>query len=156
MSYDFLLILHFTDTWRRASRKPLPLTEGVFTNFEVQFARIIPESPAAEASSSKKYVVYDITCKQDTSSAHDPNPVTIERRYTDFLKLYESLKKSHPQLMVSVDFPKKKIIGNFTSELISQRALAFEIFLDYILGVDDLKQTEAFLSFIQDEELNRA
>lgn len=129
----------------------------MYTNFEIQFARIIPETFSSEtASSSKKYVVYDVTCKQDTKSDHDANPATIERRYTDFLNLYEALKKSHPQLMTNVDFPKKKIMGNFAPELISQRAMAFEIFLDFILSVGELKQTEAFLSFLQDEELNRA
>lgn len=129
----------------------------MFTNFEVQFARIISENPAAEAlSSSKKYVVYDVTCKQDTKTTHDPSSVTIERRYTDFLRLFEALKKAHPELTTNIYFPKKKIIGNFTNELISQRALAFENFLDYILGVNLLKESEAFLSFLQDEELNKA
>lgn len=152
-----IFVLLSTDTWRRTTRKPLPMNEGVFTNFEVQFARIISENPATEAlANSKKYVVYDVTCKQDTQSLHDPNPVTIERRYTDFLKLFEALKKTYPQFMMNLDFPKKKIMGNFTNELISQRALAFENFLDYILGVNSLKESEAFLSFLQDEELIKA
>lgn len=141
--------------WRRESRKPLPNCEGNVTNFEIQFARILPNE-SEQVNSVKKYVVYDLTCRQDTSTTADDNPTTIERRYTDFLKLYEALKKDNPQLMVNVAFPKKRIIGNFTSELISERALAFENFLDYAMSVSALRDCEHFLSFLQDDELSRA
>lgn len=104
---------------------------------------------------SKKYVVYDLTCRQDTNLAIDANPVTIERRYTDFLKLFEALKKDNPQLMQNVAFPKKRVMGNFTCELIAERALAFENFLDYAISVSALRDSEPFLSFLQDEELDR-
>lgn len=100
--------------------------------------------------------MYDLTCRQDTSAAIDANPVTIERRYTDFLKLYEAFKKDNSQLIQNVAFPKKRIMGNFTSELIAERALAFENFLDYAISVSSLRDTEPFLSFLQDEELDKA
>lgn len=58
--------------------------------------------------------------------------------------------------MQNVLFPGKKIIGNFTNELIGQRALMFENFLDYMISVNVLRDSEAFLSFLQDEELNKA
>lgn len=140
--------------WQRESRKPLPNREGTITNFEIQFARILPNE--GETNSSKKYVVYDLTCRQDTSAVADAYPATIERRYTDFLKLFEALKRDNSQLMACVAFPKKRIMGNFTSELISERALAFENFLDYVISISALRDCEHFLSFLQDEELERA
>lgn len=97
-----------------------------------------------------------MSCRQDTNTQEDPNPTTIERRYTDFLKLYEALKKESPQLLANVAFPKKRIMGNFNSDLISERAVAFENFLDYILSVGELKDSPHFLSFLQDEEMTKA
>lgn len=141
--------------WQRENRKPLTNRDGTITNFEIQFARILPNE-TEQANSSKKYVVYDLTCRQDTSTAGDPNPTTIERRYTDFLKPFEAFRKMNPQLIANVAFPKKRIMGNFTSELISERALAFENFLDYVISVSALRDSEPFLSFLQDDELDKA
>lgn len=72
------------------------------------------------------------------------------------MKLYESLKKESPQLLANTAFPKKRIMGNFTSELICERSVAFENFLDYILSVNDLRESEHFLSFLQDDEMTKA
>ncbi|CRK97396.1 CLUMA_CG010786, isoform A [Clunio marinus] len=142
------------DVWQRETRKPLPNNEGLITNFEIQFARILPSDE--QGSNLKKYVVYDLTCRQDTSSAADTNPTTIERRYTDFLRLFDALRKDFPQLLINVVFPKKKIMGNFNSELISERALAFENFLDFVLTIPELRDSISFLSFLQDDDLSKA
>lgn len=148
--------MFFIDVWQRETKKPLPTGEGLITRFEIPFARICGGESNEQGSGSKKYVVYDVTCRQDTSSQEDKNPTTIERRYTDFLKLYETLKKESPQLVANIAFPKKRIMGNFTSDLISERSVAFENFLDYILSVSDLRESENFLSFLQDDEMTRA
>lgn len=145
----------FVDVWQRENRKPLPLNEGTITNFEIQFARILPNE-GEQGNNSKKYVVYDVTCRQDTSTIGDINPTTIERRYTDFLKLHEGFKKENPGMMANIAFPKKRLIGNFASELISERALAFENFLDFVMSVPVLRESELFLGFLQDDELNKA
>ena len=83
-------------------------------------------------------------------------PTIIERRYSDFLKLYDALKKDHPILLQNIAFPKKVMMGNFTAELIAERAIAFENFLDYSISVTLLRESEHFLSFLQDEELSKA
>lgn len=145
----------FLDVWKRETRKPLPNGDGLITNFEIHYAKILP-SEGEPANGSKKYVVYDLTCRQDTKTTADANPTTIERRYTDFLKLYDGLKKEFPQQIANVAFPKKKILGNFNSELISERALAFENFLDYIISVSALRDSAQFLAFLQDDELDKA
>jgi PX domain len=72
------------------------------------------------------------------------------------LKLYEAFKKDSPQMIANVAFPKKRIMGNFSSELISERALAFENFLDYAISVPSLRDSEQFLGFLQDDELDKA
>lgn len=147
----------FEDVWQRETRKPLPTSgEGLTTRFEIQFARICPSADAESQSSTKKFVVYDLTCRQDSTMQEDKNPATIERRYTDFLKLYEALKKENPLVIANVAFPKKRILGNFASDLISERALAFENFLDFIISSPELRESSSFLSFLQDDDLNRA
>lgn len=93
---------------------------------------------------------------QQDSNESDPNPVAIERRYTHFLKLYDSLRKEHGNLLQNTSFPKKVIMGNFSAELIAQRGLAFEEFLDYVIGIPKLKDSTHFLEFLQGDELNRA
>jgi PX domain len=144
----------FLDVWQRESRKPLPVNEGLITRFEIQFARICPN--AESESNGKKYVVYDVTCRQDTKVQADVNPTTIERRYNDFLKLYDALKKQFPHLVANVAFPKKRILGNFTTDLISERATAFENFLDYCISIPELRDSKQFLSFLEDSELSTA
>lgn len=47
-------------------------------------------------------------------------------------------------------------MGNFSAELIAQRGLAFEEFLDYVIGIPKLKDSTHFLEFLQGDELNRA
>jgi hypothetical protein len=107
-------------------------------------------------SNSKKFVVYDVSCRQDTTTQEDKATATIERRYTDFSTLYLALKKENAALLANIAFPRKRILGNFTSDLISERALAFENLLDYIISLPVLRDSPSFLSFLQDEDLSRA
>lgn len=145
------------DVWQRETRKPLPVSvDGLVTRFEIQFARICPSADSEQPANTKKYVVYDVICTLDSSTQADKSPAIIERRYTDFLKLYEALKKENLPLLANVAFPKKRILGNFTSDLISERALAFENFLDYCVSIPALRDSPSFLSFLQDDDLNRA
>ncbi|XP_057672860.1 sorting nexin-20 isoform X2 [Diorhabda carinulata] len=77
----------------------------------------------------------------------------IERRYTNFLDLYTSLKKEYPHLMNNIVFPKKALTGNFSSELISARSTGFESLLKHITSNNQLKNSLALIAFLQDAEL---
>lgn len=109
-----------------------------------------------ENASVKKFVVYDLNVRLDSTKCTDPNPITIERRYTDFLSLYDSLRKDHGALMNSVIFPKKAFMGNFSSVLIAERSTAFEAFLDHIVSSSVLRESPHFLHFLEGIELTRA
>lgn len=126
------------------------------TRFEIPYARVLPLESDSSTQSSKKYVVYDVSVCQVSSTQEDINPTTIERRYTHFLQLYESLKKDHPAHMNNMKFPKKVLMGNFNADLIGERAIAFEEILDYIVGVTALRESQHFLNFLQNDELNYA
>lgn len=103
----------------------------------------------------KKYVVYDVTILHESNEC-DPHPATIERRYRNFLTLYDGLRKDHSQLMSSVVFPRKVLLGNFTSDLVAERSELFEQFLDYVVGKTVLRESPYFLEFLQEIELVRA
>ncbi len=127
----------------------------VITRFEIPYARVLPIE-VDPANNSKKYVVYDVSVTQVSSTADDSNPTTIERRYTHFLQLHEALKKEFPAHMNNLQFPKKVLIGNFNAQIIAERANAFEVFLDYIIGVPELRDSPHFLDFLQTDELVQA
>ncbi|XP_037927706.1 sorting nexin-20 [Teleopsis dalmanni] len=131
----------------------LPSDGSTVLRFEVQYARIMPID--GHDLKVKRYVVYDLCVRQD-SSVIDPNPATIKRRYTDFRNLYMNLKKDYPNEMSTIYFPNKVLVGNFSSGLIAERSTAFEVFLTHVAGHTMLRETPAFLHFLQDNELTKA
>lgn len=89
------------------------------------------------------------------SGKDDSYPSTIERRYTHFYNLHNDLKSEFPQLMSSVSFPKKVLLGNFDNKLISDRSTGFEALLKYITNESKLRNSNALLKFLQDIELEK-
>uniref|UniRef100_A0A182J311 Uncharacterized protein n=1 Tax=Anopheles atroparvus TaxID=41427 RepID=A0A182J311_ANOAO len=146
--------------WQRPTRRPLPVEGEAELCFEIPLARILPPGTAADgatigSSSSKKYVVYEVNVRKD-GPGPDPHPTSVERRYTHFLKLYEGLRKDHPAAVQTINFPKKVLMGNFSAELIADRSAAFESFLDHLVTVPLLRESEHFLEFLQGDELRNA
>lgn len=90
------------------------------------------------------------------SGSDDTSPSVIERRYTDFLNLYNQLKKDHYDLISSITFPKKVFLGNFDNTLISTRSTDFESLLKHILSETKLRSSKALLDFLQCVELDKA
>lgn len=132
------------DVWQRATKRSPPKeSEGVVLRFEIPYARIVSTDNIA-----KKYIAYDVSIQLDSAESPDSNPTTIERRYSHFKRLFSNIKKDHPKLM-HLQFPKKVLMGNFTADLISQRSSAFENLLDYIVQVNELKESPHFLEFLQ-------
>lgn len=142
----------FAVLWLRAKKHGAPY--GL--RFEVVSATLAPDG--ADNSNAKKFVAYQLMLVQDTADEVDSNPPAINRRYSDFLQLFESLKADYPSLMTRqhVLFPKKCLIGNFSRELTAERAFAFEEVLGHILKVGELRDSPHFLRFLEDRELDRA
>lgn len=87
----------------------------------------------------------------------DAHPAVIERRYSDFSYVYESiLRNFHPSILGDFLFPKKVLIGNFKAEVITERTEAFHKFLNLIANCDNLLYSEYFYSFLSSEEHNEA
>lgn len=121
--------------------------------FEIMEAHIMPRE--VEDARIKRYIVYFLTVRQD-SDVMDAQPATLERRYTDFRNLYECLKRMHPQELNNLKFPQKVLMGNFSSELIAERSAAFEMFLAHVARNPRLRESAAFLRFLQHQELSKA
>lgn len=117
--------------------------------FEILTGRI------SEEPEDKKHVMYTLQVRF-VSGNDDLTPSVIERRYTQFESLYNSLKKDFPAQMANVVFPKKVLIGNFVNDLISARSTAFESVLKHISHNSKLRTSRAMQIFLQEPELAEA
>ena len=77
----------------------------------------------------------------------DSDKASIERRYSDFLKLYKELKKSFPEFMEKIEFPEKKMYGNLKDSLISHRSRLLQDFIQIIHENEDIRSSEIFKKF---------
>lgn len=114
-----------------------------------------PSSPSH--SSSKRFVNYTILIK--TTPGLDKNPALIERRFSDFLLLYQGLKcqKSSRKLVdTHITFPKKVYVGNFLLTNIAERSIEFSRLLNLCMTNIDLLWSVPFISFLLDKELKEA
>jgi hypothetical protein len=74
--------------------------------------------------------------------------VEVRRRYSEFVKLVEKLKKEFGHK----DFPtlpEKQYFGRFDQELITARMQGMSDFLKFCMGDGDIKAHKEFLLFIQ-------
>lgn len=82
-------------------RLPGESTDGNPVKFQIISVRVVEKDEA-----ENKHVEYTVRV-QHMSGKEDLNVVTIERRYTHFADLYNSLKDAFPDVMGCVSFPKK-------------------------------------------------
>lgn len=139
--------------WKRPAPKDISPNPPMVAQFEVISAKILPTSDNANA---KKYVLYKIMVRMQGVERSMDSLAYIERRYTELLSLYENLQKEYSTVLQEIVFPKKRLLGNFSEDVIGGRAIGFEDFLDFIITVPALRETPAFMQFIQDIELQRA
>ncbi|KAK6622681.1 hypothetical protein RUM43_008523 [Polyplax serrata] len=120
--------------------------EQMWTKFDIVSARTV------DTKDGQKYVVYSIKIYQEGGSC-DSQAIFVERRYTDFLELYNNLRQGYPMLTARISFPRKVLIGNFSSELIQSRVVSLENFLKVIAENVTLLDSVGFKSFLlgQDE-----
>lgn len=94
----------------------------------------------------RKFVSYTILVKRVPGL--ETQPALIERRYSDFLVLYKSLRKIFPDLLNDFPFPKKTLVGNFTPEIITERSVAFHHLLTFCISISELRLTQEFADFL--------
>ncbi|GIX99679.1 sorting nexin-21 [Caerostris extrusa] len=114
----------------------------------------ISGSEISSGDSKKKFVNYTVLIKR--SPGLETQPGLLERRYSDFLSLYQTLKKLYPMLLNSFPFPKKALLGNFTADIIAERSVAFQHFLAYAYSVRELRQSAELAEFLYNREIQEA
>lgn len=86
----------------------------------------------------------------------ETQPGVLERRYSDFLSLFQTLKKRYPSLLSDFPFPKKSLIRNFTADIITERSVAFQHFLAYSYSIRELRQSLELAEFLYNREIQEA
>lgn len=115
------------------------------------------QTQVAPSLTSKRFVNYTLLIK--TTPGLDKQPAVIERRFSDFLDLYQGLRrrKSHERLVNQyVNFPKKIYMGNFSLSNIAERSIEFSKLLELCMTNEDILWSVPFISFLLDKELKEA
>ncbi|MBN3321068.1 SNX20 protein, partial [Atractosteus spatula] len=115
--------------------------------FEIPSARIV-EQPLC------RYVMYQIVVIK--SGSYDAKQVTIERRYSDFERLQQTLLRDFSEELEEVSFPRKRLTSNFAQESIDERRVAFRDYLARLYALRCVRRSPAFLAFFTEPELRQA
>ncbi|XP_002721386.2 sorting nexin-20 isoform X1 [Oryctolagus cuniculus] len=115
--------------------------------FEIASARI-------EERRVSKFVMYQIVVIQ--TGSFDGSKAVLERRYSDFERLQKALQKSFREELEDVAFPKKRLTGNFTEEMISERKQALKEYLGLLYAIRGVRRSREFLDFLTRPELREA
>ncbi|XP_070575187.1 sorting nexin-21-like [Ptychodera flava] len=118
------------------------------TSFEIISAKTISEGH------TNKYVSYTLAVVRSIGT--DSSQALIERRYSEFHRLNQQLRRKFPELMQNVSFPKKTITGNFKLQTIAERSRAFEQFLSHIFTFEEVRQSPEFEDFFYHRDLKLA
>lgn len=89
-------------------------------------------------------------------SSSDLSPVSIERRYSDFEKLNADIRKTKPDCMMGVVFPKKQLLGNFKAQTIAERSRSFEQYMSHLSSIQQIHLSQPFKSFFYGETNEKA
>lgn len=118
------------------------LTKTILNDKEVKSEMKNPKSIEA-GFFSNSYIIYDIETTIDINTKW-----IVQRRYSDFIWLRESLIKFFPREMIP-PLPGKKIGGRrFENDFVSKRMNNLNIFLNNILKNETLKTSDALISFL--------
>ncbi|XP_069495559.1 sorting nexin-20 isoform X2 [Ambystoma mexicanum] len=115
--------------------------------FEIPSTRIVEEV-------CSRYVMYQVIIIK--SGSFDGNKALIERRYSDFEKLHRTLLRDFKEEMEELVFPKKRVTGNFTEEMINERKLALQDYLGALYSIKWIRRSRTFIDFFTNPDLEDA
>ncbi|OBZ84296.1 PX domain-containing protein YPT35 [Choanephora cucurbitarum] len=89
----------------------------------------IVDHPLRIGAGYGSYICYNCTVLSDKGT-----PITVRKRYSDFVDLREDLVKQYPMLKRSIPkLPPKKVVGKFTPSFVEQRRKDLEYFFKYVV-----------------------
>ncbi|KAJ1083023.1 hypothetical protein NDU88_003184 [Pleurodeles waltl] len=113
----------------------------------------IPTTRIAEDSCSR-YVMYQVIIVK--TGSFDESKSIIERRYSDFEKLHRTLLRDFKEEMEEILFPRKRVTGNFSEEMINERKLALQDYLGALYSVRCIRRSADFIDFFTKPQLEEA
>lgn len=107
----------------------------------------IPLTETYVDTNGKLFTVYDIRIYEEEETW------TIQRRYRDFQTLDGKLKKipEFQTYIKTIILPPKKVFGYMNPELIEERRVKLESYLNKVLGISDLAHSPPVLEFCSKE-----
>ncbi|ORY96160.1 hypothetical protein BCR43DRAFT_563542 [Syncephalastrum racemosum] len=98
-------------------------------NYDEIFASdAIVHQPLRIGAGYGSYICYNCTILSDKGP-----PITVRKRYSDFVDLREELVRNFPRLKKSIPkLPPKKVVGKFTPSFVEQRRRDLEYFFKYV------------------------
>ncbi|XP_010790494.1 sorting nexin-20 isoform X3 [Notothenia coriiceps] len=109
----------------------------------------IPSTRVVENQLSK-YVVYEVVVM--LSGSFDSRRVSVERRYSDFLRLQRLLLQEFDSALEDVSPPPKLLSGNFCAAVLLQRRLALQDYLAKLFSTRCVRRSPLFAAFFTDAE----
>lgn len=95
---------------------------------EIFASDAIVHQPLRIGAGYGSYICYNCTILSDKGP-----PITVRKRYSDFVDLREELVRSFPRLKKSIPkLPPKKVVGKFTPSFVEQRRRDLEYFFKYV------------------------
>uniref|UniRef100_A0A3Q2DCM2 Sorting nexin 20 n=2 Tax=Cyprinodon variegatus TaxID=28743 RepID=A0A3Q2DCM2_CYPVA len=129
--------------WKQAKQRERP----VRLLFEIPSSRVV-EQPL------DKHVVFQIVVIR--SGSFDSRRVSVERRYSDFLRLHHKLLQEFDEELEDVSLPRKILTRNFNPEKISQRRLALQDYLAKLFSTRCVRHSALFSEFFTEQEQKQA
>ncbi|XP_034004191.1 sorting nexin-20 isoform X2 [Trematomus bernacchii] len=111
--------------------------------FEIPSARVVENQLS-------KYVVYEVVVM--LSGSFDSRRVSVERRYSDFLRLQRLLLQEFDSALEDVSPPPKLLSGNFCTAVLLQRRLALQDYLAKLFSTRCVRRSPLFAAFFTDAE----
>ncbi|XP_033824219.1 sorting nexin-20 [Periophthalmus magnuspinnatus] len=101
-----------------------------------------------------KHVVYDVVIMR--SGSFDSHRVSIERRYSDFAKLHQTLLQEFQEELDEILLPRKILTGNFNPECLLERRIALQDYIAKLYAKRCVRHSEHFANFFTDQEMKKA
>ncbi|CAG5131403.1 unnamed protein product [Candidula unifasciata] len=141
-----------TDSAKDFPSYEVPCDGGYTTSNNVTFEVISAEVIRDGRSGHVNYTILINPHKEVPRSSQS----VVIRRYSDFEHLHHQLRKKFPSLISRISFPRKVLTGNFTSETIAKRSVAFEQYLAHLFSFFEIRYSSEFMEFFVRDEFTIA
>ena len=129
------------------SRDTVSVFRDFHDNSKLRFS--ITSTVPVHSATEKEFTAFLVTIINPAEEG-DPEPRTILRRYRQFAALHAAVSKSYSDSELP-HFPKKRLIGNMSQQLVEKRRKKLEIWLQAVAKLDGVDELLGFVTFLGGE-----